>query len=965
MNKSYRTIWNEALGAWVAASEITALRGKSGASKQDVCERQLAACQSTLARMGKAFASATAFAFFGVTAVAQAQPTINGNDAQFSIGNASALHTTCVAIGAVPNLPGVSPQTICSDYDALAVGNGAQATGMRSIAMGTGAVAPTTNGIAIGTLANTTGAENGIAIGLESVASGATGATAVGQHAQANEVASSAFGVGAVANGVSSVAIGGSASTAVGAAGSVALGQLSSAGATHATAVGAQAQASADGSTALGHNAVADQANSVALGTGSATAAPVGTASVIIGGTTYNFAGTNPGSSVSVGSAGNERQITNVAAGQLNAGSTDAVNGSQLYATNQALDKLDKGSVKYDTHVDGTVNYNSVTLGGAVSIDGGVTGGTTITNVHRGAVNKTSTDVVNGSQLFDIAGDTSNTYLTNNGRGVRYVRTNDAGLPEDDAHAQGQGASALGYNATASGKNAVAMGRDSTASADGSVAIGAGSVANGSTLGNAAYIPVGSTYAVAGLAPAGEVSFGSKGNERRLTNVAAGADDTDAANVSQVRAVSSRVTNIIDTITNGALGMFQVSQDYNAPSPLPTGLRSVAGGANASASGNNSMALGNDSSASGNNSTALGNGSSATHDNSVALGTGSKTTVGAQSQYTGAYMAPGSSNSAGEVSVGSAGAERKVTNVADGSAATDATNVRQLQAGVEYAIDKSKNYTDNSIKNITDGGAGMFQVSQDYNAPAPKPTGIKSVAGGANSVASGNNSAALGNDAMASGTNSTAVGNGSVAKAADSVALGAGSVADRANSVSVGKIGSERQITNVAAGTANTDAVNVSQLKKSEGGNVRYETNVDGTTNYSHVALGNNQAPNGTTISNVAPGVQGTDAVNVNQLNGAVNRLGGRIDDVEGKLNRNTKMLSGGIAASAAMAVVTPVEPGKFHVSGAVAGYNGQAGIGFNLLKRSDNGQTTLHAGLGWGSGGSKAIVRVGFGFSF
>jgi len=59
------------------------------------------------------------------------------------------------------------------------------------------------------------------------------------------------------------------------------------------------------------------------------------------------------------------------------------------------------------------------------------------------------------------------------------------------------------------------------------------------------------------------------------------------------------------------------------------------------------------------------------------------------------------------------------------------------------------------------------------------------------------------------------------------------------------------------------------------------------------------------------------------------------------------------------------VEPGRYHVSGAVAGYNGQAGIGFNVLKRSDNGQTTLHAGVGWGSGGSKAIVRVGFGFSF
>ncbi|RZL86798.1 MAG: hypothetical protein EOP76_19755, partial [Variovorax sp.] len=85
----------------------------------------------------------------------------------------------------------------------------------------------------------------------------------------------------------------------------------------------------------------------------------------------------------------------------------------------------------------------------------------------------------------------------------------------------------------------------------------------------------------------------------------------------------------------------------------------------------------------------------------------------------------------------------------------------------------------------------------------------------------------------------------------------------------------------------------------------------------------------------------------------------------QNQITANAKMLSGGVAASAAMAVVTPVEPGRYHVSGAVAGYNGQAGIGFNVLKRSDNGQTTLHAGVGWATGGHKAIVRVGFGFSF
>ncbi|MDP0983617.1 hypothetical protein Q6266_28225, partial [Klebsiella variicola] len=81
----------------------------------------------------------------------------------------------------------------------------------------------------------------------------------------------------------------------------------------------------------------------VALGAGSTTSAVVATTSTTINGKTYNFAGTNPTSTVSVGSAGAERTITNVAAGQINAASTDAINGSQLYATNQSIASLSSG----------------------------------------------------------------------------------------------------------------------------------------------------------------------------------------------------------------------------------------------------------------------------------------------------------------------------------------------------------------------------------------------------------------------------------------------------------------------------------------------------------------------------------------------------------------------------------------------------------------------------------------------
>jgi len=279
-------------------------------------------------------------------------------------------------------------------------------------------------------------------------------------------------------------------------------------------------------------------------------------------------------------------------------------------------------------------------------------------------------------------------------------------------------------------------------------------------------------------------------------------------------------------------------------------------------------------------------------------------------------------------------------------------------------------------------------------------TGANAIAVGPNAIASGVDSTALGQGASAAAAQGVAIGAGSSVVQVGGVALGAGSVASTAAgvagyvppgasaaqtaavigttstqaAVSVGDAanGQYRQITGVAAGSVDSDAVNVSQLKavqtsvtNIDNNAVKYESNADGSVNYNSVTLGGNASNGPVTVHNVAAGVAGTDAVNVNQLNATAGSLNNRINNLADQVSSNTKMLSGGIAASAAMAVVTPVEPGRYHVSGAVAGYNGQAGIGFNVLKRSDNGQTTLHAGVGWGSGGSKAIVRVGFGFSF
>ena len=133
---------------------------------------------------------------------------------------------------------------------------------------------------------------------------------------------------------------------------------------------------------------------SVALGDSSTVAAAVGTASTKIRGETYQFAGSKPVGTVSVGSKDAERTLTNVAAGRLDASSTDAVNGSQLYATNQALNKLQTGSagmLQYASAADKNgVNNHAILVSGHDGVP------VPLSNVARGTE---ATDAVNVPQV--------------------------------------------------------------------------------------------------------------------------------------------------------------------------------------------------------------------------------------------------------------------------------------------------------------------------------------------------------------------------------------------------------------------------------------------------------------------------------------------------------------------------------------------------------------------------------------
>ena len=170
--------------------------------------------------------------------------------------------------------------------------------------------------------------------------------------------------------------------------------------------------------------------------------------------------------------------------------------------------------------------------------------------------------------------------------------------------------------------------------------------------------------------------------EGDITNLDTRVGDVEGS----VASLTTTVTQFDNRVTNlerGGSGPFQVTQGETYVAPAPTGANASAGGNGAVASGDNSTAVGNQSVASGDNSTAIGQGAVASHDNSVALGRGSATTVGAQRGYNAAYV--GSSTSTGEVNIGG----RTISGVAPGIAGTDAVNVNQLDAGVDYAINQA------------------------------------------------------------------------------------------------------------------------------------------------------------------------------------------------------------------------------------------------------------------------------------
>lgn len=408
--------------------------------------------------------------------------------------------------------------------------------------------------------------------------------------------------------------------------------------------------------------------------------------------------------------------ITNVANGAISAASRDAINGSQLYTTNKYIaDALDgdaevnaDGTITAPTYTIANAEYNNVgdaldalddnallwdetANGGAGAYNASHDGkASIITNVANGSISEDSTDAVNGSQLNatnmmieqntqiinQLAGNTDATYIQENGAGINYVRTNDDGLAFNDASAQGVGATAIGYNSVAKGDSSVAIGQGSYSDVDTGIALGSSSVSSRVIAKGSRDTSITENGVVIGYDTTdgellGALSIGDDGKYRQIINVADGSEAHDAVTVRQLQ-------NAIGAVATTPTKYFHANSTEE--DSLAVGTDSLAMGAKTIVNGDKGIGIGYGAYVDANalNGIAIGSNAQVIHVNSIAIGNGSTTTRGAQTNYT-AYNMDAPQNSVGEFSVGSADGQRQITNVAAGSADTDAVNVGQLK----------------------------------------------------------------------------------------------------------------------------------------------------------------------------------------------------------------------------------------------------------------------------------------------
>ena len=584
-----------------------------------------------------------------------------GKQAGKGADNTSNFSNIGIGEGAVRNAGGAAKDV----NNIIGIGTGA-AEGIQAnhnIAMGAHA-----NGTGNGSAAVTT--TNNVAIGERTRASGGN-SIAIGNRNKAEGQAAIALGVGSNAAGQNSFAAGQNAQAT--AAGTIAIGgspqaaNAANASGSQAIAIGRQAAASNTDSLALGRGAKSTHNSAVALGADSVTAAAVGTNTATVGDLTYSgFAGAVPVATVSVGDAGKERTITNVAAGRIEATSTDAINGSQLYAI---ANRLQAGQTHYYSVNDGG------NRGGNYNNDGATAANTLAAGVNAKAGSSNSVAMGDGADTSNFANGQNkglNTAIGSNAKiGAKGKTSWEATAVGADTVAEGVRTTAIGYGASATEYYATAIGYKSTAPEWHALAIG-----SQATVAPAATTDVAAAQAIT----------------TNLTNV------RDASKSAAAIAIGRQAT---------AAGYGAIAQGLNTQA---TTAYATAIGANAKASKVGSTAFGAYAVAEADSSVALGRYSHADREKlegSPTLGA-DPLGVGAQAgsltwQSNAGAVSVGSSNNRNYAGVDVPKTTRQIINLAAGSADTDAVNVAQLKAaGFNLAVSQSGGTSADNTVNAAD-----------------------------------------------------------------------------------------------------------------------------------------------------------------------------------------------------------------------------------------------------------------------
>ncbi|WP_154885486.1 ESPR-type extended signal peptide-containing protein [Neisseria sicca] len=878
------------------------------------------------------------------TAIGYGAKTVNHDTtAVGKSSSANGLRATAFGVDSnadAENALAVGPQTAASAKGAIAVGFATQATGMSSVAVGKEAIATKETSTSLGQNSQAT-ANNAIAIGNKAVAAG-TGNIVVGTNAGVYDAAVSAGrtvgadtvyigadsgrnaytnerqisigkGTGNNATGVDNIALGlrsgafvvGANNVAIGkeagmgtdaqklnvtstvaigeaAKGSfnntvaigktalaekesaVAVGTLSKASGDNSVAIGKAANASGSKALALGVDSVAVNENDVALGSGSLTDAHHSGNYTL--NSNYTAAGTSSQGTVSVGKvdaatpANNfTRQIQNVSAGVISATSTDAINGSQLYATNSYLLNLGnnvKNALGGETAIDNAGNLTLNNLGGtgkanvhdaleAMNTKINQLGGGSSSHFYsvqtpsnaRGNYNNdgaTGLDALAAGADAQAAGE----FAVAVGTGAQAVISNsiaigkNATVNEDTTSnmdvnglTKGEGSVAIGAYTKASGTNATAVGQSSNAYGQNSLAAGQSSKALGKSsvaLGdgaNATQDSASSLGSYSQATAAGATALGFNTRATAFATVAAGRNSKAVAN-NAVAVGNEADAQKEDTIAIG----------YNAQA---TQNRAVAFGKNAQATAGDTFAFGDSAKASVGNAIAFGKNANAAHAGSIALGANSATEAAVQttSATVGGLTFGNFAGNAPEstLSIGTAGKERTITNVAAGrisNNSTDAINGSQLYA------------TQNVMNNIGTTAVGVLggnaTIANDGTIKMTNigGTGASTIEGAISAINNASYKSFKLNTAKTSGTNGEAnnhslkeITNGSTItlEAGKNIVLNQNESTVSINTADApefaGKITakggldmSNTKITNLGKGDQPTDAVNLSQL---------------------------------------------------------------------------------------------------------------------------------------------------------